>query len=111
ETGGVRLSGARLEVNVGELRADAAAVLLVVSAEDPRRALGPVRTVLTDGEGEALVRSDVEPAAGESELICLEGYRRGADWTVRAAGQGYAGRQPVLVPADGIEVEDPGPPC
>ncbi|HLS75950.1 MAG TPA: TerD family protein [Nocardia sp.] len=109
ETGGVRLSGARLEVNVGELRADAAAVLLVVSAEDPRRALGRVRTVLTDGEGEALVRFDVEPAAGESALICLEVYRRGEDWKVRAVGQGYAGGLPVLLPAHGIEVEDPGP--
>ncbi|WP_040799935.1 TerD family protein [Nocardia higoensis] len=105
-TDGVRLSGARLEVTLADLRAGAAAVLLVVSAEDPRRALGRVRTVLTDVDDDALVRFDIEPAAGESALICLELYRRGADWKVRAVGQGYAGGLPVLLPAHGIEVDE-----
>lgn len=106
ETDGVRLSGARLEVTLAELRAGAAAVLLVVSAEDPRRALGRVRTVLTDGD-DALVEFAIEPAAGESALICLELYRRGTDWKVRAVGQGYAGGLPVLLPAHGVEVDEP----
>src|SRR5690606_30046876 len=82
ETDGVRLAGPRLEVTLADLRAGAVAVLLVVSAEDPRRALGRVRTVLTDGD-DALVQFDIDPAAGESALICLELYRRGAEWKVR----------------------------
>ncbi|MBF6356638.1 TerD family protein [Nocardia higoensis] len=106
ETAGVRLAGARLEVTLADLRAAAAAVLLVVSAEDPRRALGRVRTVLTDG-GDALARFEIEPAAGESALICLELYQRGSEWKVRAVGQGYAGGLPVLLPAHGVEVDEP----
>jgi len=106
ETDGVRLSGARLEVTLADLRADAGAVLLVVSAEDPRHALGRVRSVLTDGD-DALVEFAIEPAAGESALICLELYRRGTDWKVRAVGQGYAGGLPALLPAHGVEVDEP----
>lgn len=107
-TAGVALAGAELGVTPAGLRPGATAVLLVVSGEEPGRALGAVRARLTGDDAEA-VEFAIEPGAGETALICFEIYRRGADWKVRAVGQGYAGGLAALLPAHGVEVDEPQP--
>ncbi|MCZ9326221.1 TerD family protein [Nocardia farcinica] len=85
-TAGVALAGAEIGVTPAGLRPGATAVLLVVSAEEPGRALGAVRATLTGDDAEA-VEFAIEPGAGETALICFEIYRRGADWKVRPSGR------------------------
>ncbi|WP_239476772.1 TerD family protein [Nocardia arizonensis] len=109
-TSGVALLGDRVEIALDRVRADAKAVLLVVGA--PADAgLGRVTVSLSES-GRDTVEFAVSPTDGETALICLEVYRRGPDWKVRAVGQGYAGGLAVLLAAHGVEVDgatDPPP--
>ncbi|MCP2276582.1 Stress response protein SCP2 [Nocardia amikacinitolerans] len=105
-TGGVALDGDEVRITLEEVRADAKAVLLVVSADPAAPGggeLGPVTASLAEN-GTVTAEFAIAPAAGEAALICLEVYRRGDAWKVRAVGQGYAGGLPVLLPAHGVEV-------
>ncbi|MFI9507135.1 TerD family protein [Nocardia sp. NPDC052566] len=107
-TAGVRLSGGEVTIRLTEVRGDARSVLLVVSADPaaPARSggLGTVTARLT-GNGAPLAEFITTPAFGEDALICLELYRRGDGWKVRAIGQGYAGGLAVLLTAHGVEVD------
>ncbi|MEV6277160.1 TerD family protein [Nocardia sp. NPDC051832] len=108
-TAGVDLTGDEVTVTLSQVRADAKAVLLVVSADPaPLGGLGPVTATLSEN-GTAAAEFTIAPLAGETALICLEVYRRGAAWKVRAVGQGYAGGLAVLLTAHGVEVDHPGP--
>ncbi len=111
-TDGVVLSDGAVGITPAEIRADAKAVLLVVSADpaapDPAAGLGSVTVALTEN-GAVTAEFAITPTAGETALICLEVYRRGPDWKVRAVGQGYAGGLAVLLPAHGVEVDGPAP--
>ncbi|MFC4373982.1 TerD family protein [Nocardia halotolerans] len=98
---GAQFVGGAVELTLSQVRADAHAVLLFVSAG---HVLGTVTASLT-GNGTALAEFVIVPTAGESSLICLEVYRRGAGWKLRALGQGYAGGVPQLLEAHGV----PGP--
>ncbi|MBF6546799.1 TerD family protein [Nocardia brasiliensis] len=108
-TAGVALTDAEVTVTLAEVRADAKAVLLVVSADPavPARTggLGTVTATLFENDS-AAAEFVVSPAAGEAALICLEVYRRGPEWRLRAVGQGYAGGLAVLLTAHGVDVED-----
>ncbi|MFG1790574.1 TerD family protein [Nocardia sp. NPDC049149] len=106
---GVALAGEEVTITLAEVRGDAKAVLLVVSADPavPARAqgLGTVTASLVEN-GTVAAEFTVTPSAGEAALICLEVYRRGLDWRLRAVGQGYSGGLGVLLTAHGVEVED-----
>ncbi|MBH0778610.1 TerD family protein [Nocardia sp. NEAU-351] len=105
-TAGVALSGGRVDITLAEVRSDAKAVLLVVSAAETGSVLGEISVSLTES-GSPTVEFAITPTSGETALICLEVYRRGADWKVRAVGQGYAGGLAVLLSAHGVEVDGP----
>ncbi|WP_063042665.1 TerD family protein [Nocardia pseudovaccinii] len=113
ETAGVTLSEDGVTVRLAEVRADAKAVLLVVSADPaaPAQAhgLGAVTAELAVHDI-ATAEFAINPSAGETALICLEVYRRGTDWKLRAVGQGYAGGLAVLLTAHGVEVDGPATP-
>ncbi len=113
ETAGVTLSEGCVTIRLGEVRADAKAVLLVVSADPaaPAQAggLGAVTAALAVNDI-AAAEFAINPSAGETALICLEVYRRGTDWKLRAVGQGYAGGLAVLLTAHGVEVDEPATP-
>lgn len=108
-TRGVRLDADRVTVTLPEVRGDAKSVLLVVSADPavPGRpgGLGTITATLSEND-EIAAEFVVTPSAGEAALICLEVYRRGSDWRLRAVGQGYSGGLGVLLTAHGVEVED-----
>ncbi|MEV0249641.1 TerD family protein [Nocardia sp. NPDC050712] len=109
EAPGVALAGDEVTVTLAQVRAEAKAVLLVVSADPaPLGGLGPVTVTLSES-GTAAAEFAITPLAGETALICLEVYRRGEAWKVRAVGQGYAGGLAVLLTAHGVEVDHPGP--
>lgn len=48
-----------------------------------------------------------EGLGDESALVCVEIYRRGAEWKVRAVGQGYASGLAGIATDFGIDVEGP----
>ncbi|MEV6556751.1 TerD family protein [Nocardia sp. NPDC051756] len=106
---GVRLDGDQVTITPAEVRGDAKSVLLVVSADPavPGRpgGLGTVTATLSEND-EAAAEFVITPSSGEAALICLEVYRRGTGWRLRAVGQGYSGGLGVLLTAHGVEVED-----
>ncbi|WP_405159937.1 TerD family protein [Nocardia sp. NBC_01499] len=106
---GVRLTGDEVTITLPQVRGDAKAVLLVVSADPavPARqgGLGSITAILSEN-GDVTAEFVITPSSGEAALICLEVYRRGTDWRLRAVGQGYSGGLGVLLTAHGVEVED-----
>jgi len=97
----LRIRPAQLPAGIDQVRA-------VLTLDDPGARFGdvapPVVTV-SDSGGGALFEYRIEGLAGESVVIALEVYRRGADWKVRAVGQGYAGGFADLVTDHGVSVD------
>lgn len=102
---GVRIEPAAsaVVVTLDEVRADAQAVLLVASAPS---GTGVLTASLSENDVPA-AQFVIAPQAGESALICLELYRRGSGWKLRAVGQGYAGGLTELLRVHGAEAYAP----
>ncbi len=102
----------RVEIDLSRVPAAIDQVRVVVTLEDAGARFGsfapPVATV-SDLAGRPLVRYQATGLSSESIVIALEVYRRGADWKVRAVGQGYAGGLADLIADHGVSVDDPGP--
>ncbi|MEV0682561.1 TerD family protein [Nocardia sp. NPDC050378] len=95
---GVRFGGSSVELALSQVRSDAHAVLLYVAAG---HVLGPVTASFAEN-GVPAAEFVISPTAGESSLICLEAYRRGPGWKLRALGQGYAGGVAQLLSTHGV---------
>ncbi len=95
---GVRLAGGAIELSLSQVRSDANAVLLFVAAS---HVLGTVTAMLAEN-GAPAAEFVIAPSSGESALICLEVYRRGGAWKLRALGQGYDGGGARLLTAHGV---------
>ncbi|MFI6165382.1 VWA domain-containing protein [Nocardia sp. NPDC051052] len=100
---------AALEVSFAEVPAEIAQLRAVITLDDPDATFGqfaaPVATV-ADPSGNVLYEYRIEGLGSESVVIALELYRRGAQWKVRAVGQGYAGGFAALVTDHGVRVDD-----
>ncbi|WP_370465807.1 TerD family protein, partial [Nocardia sp. GTS18] len=95
---GVRFGGGSVELTLSQVRSDAHAVLLFVAAG---HVLGPVTASFAENDVPA-AEFVISPTSGESSLICLEVYRRGPGWKLRALGQGYAGGVAQLLSTHGV---------
>ncbi|MFD3744693.1 TerD family protein [Nocardia sp. NPDC058633] len=95
---GVRFAGAAVDLSLSQVRSDAHAVLLFVAAG---QTLATVTATLFEN-GSPAAEFVIAPTAGESALICLEVYRRGGGWKLRALGQGYAGGSTQLLTTHGV---------
>ncbi|MFC9551850.1 TerD family protein [Rhodococcus sp. NPDC056960] len=97
-------------LRLDEVDPAAAAVLCVVSVDGPgtlcRQGLS---ATLAAENGHPLVVFDVPLVGSEVAAICLEIYRRGTAWKVRAVGQGYDGGLAELITRHGVEVDEPAP--
>ncbi|QBS43897.1 VWA domain-containing protein [Nocardia sp. CS682] len=106
---GVLLAAAALEVSFADLPAAIEQLRVVITLDDPGAAFGefapPVATV-AGPSGNVLYEYRIDGLASESVVIALELYRRGAEWKVRAVGQGYAGGFAELVIDHGVHVDD-----
>jgi stress response protein SCP2 len=60
--------------------------------------------------GEPAVTFEPDGLTSETALLCVEIYRRDAQWKVRAGGQGYADGLAGIAKDFGISVEDDAPP-
>jgi uncharacterized protein (AIM24 family)/stress response protein SCP2 len=72
-------------------------------------AAGPTAVTVSDASGTALIGFTADALGDESALVCLEFYRRGEQWKIRAVGQGYADGLAGLATAFGISVEHDEP--
>ena len=103
-----------IRLDLGEVDGTASAVLCVVSVDPatdegtplPRSGLS---ATLSDEYGAPLVAFEVPLVGSETAAICLELYRRGDAWKVRAVGQGYDGGLAELLTRHGVEVDEPEP--
>ncbi|MGI5186037.1 TerD family protein [Dactylosporangium sp. CA-152071] len=106
DTGGGRWQAS---VTTGAIPADVDKVRVVVSVDGTGQRFGqfapPVAKVYDQAGGE-LVQYVITGLDTESMVIALEIYRRGAEWKVRAVGQGYAGGLADLVRDHGVSVDD-----
>ncbi|MFE9580072.1 VWA domain-containing protein [Nocardia sp. NPDC006044] len=106
---GVVLRSGALEVSFAEVPAEIAQLRTVITLDDPGATFGrfaaPVATV-ADVSGNVLYEYRIDGLGSESVVIALELYRRGAEWKVRAVGQGYAGGFADLVTDHGVRVDD-----
>ncbi|GGT28682.1 CAP domain-containing protein [Streptomyces chromofuscus] len=108
---GAVLRGDTLTVDPPRLRAGATRVTVVVSSADPGTSLGrlPVPTLfVTRPDGRHLARFTPPRPGQETVLLLAELYRRGADWKVRALGQGYADGLAGVARDFGVDVLDDG---
>ncbi|MER5432521.1 CAP domain-containing protein [Streptomyces sp. NPDC002588] len=108
---GARLRGDTLTLEPGRLRAGATRVTVVVSAARPGTPLSrlPAPTLqVTDPRGRTLARFAPPAPRQETVLLLAEVYRRGADWKLRAIGQGYADGLAGLARDFGVDVVDDG---
>lgn len=106
---GVSLTSGTLRIDGSQLPADIAQVRIAITLDDASSSFGrsspPVARV-ADGAGNPLFDYAIEGLSSESVVIAVEVYRRGADWKVRAVGQGYAGGFADLVRDHGVSVDD-----
>ncbi len=102
----------RIEIDLPQVPAAIDQVRVVVTLEDTGARFGsfpaPVATV-SDAADQPLIRYEAVGLSSESIVIAIEVYRRGADWKVRAVGQGYAGGLADLIADHGVSVDDAGP--
>jgi stress response protein SCP2 len=101
----------RIEMDLSQVPPQIDQVRVVVALEDTAGRFGsfapPVAKVF-DAAGILLVQYESVGLSSESIVIVLEVYRRGADWKVRAVGQGYAGGLADLISDHGVSVDDGG---
>jgi len=101
----------RITMDLAQVPPEIAQIRVVANLEDPAGRFGssapPVAKVL-DAAGTQLVQYEATGLSSESIVIVVEVYRRGADWKVRAVGQGYAGGLADLITDHGVSVEDAG---
>ncbi|UGT60571.1 VWA domain-containing protein [Nocardia asteroides] len=100
---GVALRDGVLTVDPAQLPAEIAQVRVVLTLDDPSGRFGDHPAPVASVTGYEYV---VAGLSSESVVIALELYRRGADWKVRAVGQGYAGGFADLVTDHGVSVDD-----
>ncbi len=109
---GVRYDPAGVDVDPGAV--DAAIDRVVVTASLDGRgpatfgALGGLRMDVAVA-GQAFVEFSPGGLGAETALLCVEIYRRGAEWKVRAVGQGYANGLAGIATDYGITVEEEPP--
>jgi tellurium resistance protein TerD len=88
----------QINVNLATVPAEIDKVVFLVSiydADNRKQSFGQVRNafirVVNQAGGGEIARYDLtEDASTETAMLFAELYRNGAEWTVRAVGQGYA---------------------
>ncbi|GAA2107818.1 CAP domain-containing protein [Actinomadura alba] len=108
---GTRLRAGTIVVDRPRLRAGASRLTVVVSPADPGARLGrlpPPTMRITGAGGSLLARFTPPQPEHETVLLLAEIYRRGAEWKVRALGQGYADGLAGVARDFGVDVSDDG---
>ncbi|MCJ0977927.1 AIM24 family protein [Rhodococcus sp. ARC_M12] len=107
-------SGHLVRVDPSAIPADIETVVIAASLDGTGpttfAAAGPVSVAVSDASAPQVSYS-ADGIGDESALVCIEVYRRGDQWKIRAVGQGYADGLAGLANAFGISVETDEPPA
>ncbi|MFE9422021.1 TerD family protein [Kitasatospora sp. NPDC006697] len=99
-----------ITVDTWAVPADVAKVLVVASLDDPAATFAGVEPTATvrDADTGRVLTTFTPPRLGrETALLVVEVYRRGAEWKIRAVGQGYADGLAGIASDFGISVDEP----
>ena len=108
---GVSLTGRTVTVQPAALRAGADKVVVVASPEVEGATFAGLPVSVRVGHGGEDVEFTPAGLGPQTVVVLVELYRRGADWKVRAVGQGYDSGLAGLATDFGVSVDDaPAPP-
>ncbi|MDH6117309.1 stress response protein SCP2 [Kitasatospora sp. GAS204A] len=104
-----------ITVDTWAVPADVATVVIVASLDEQRTPPGtgfagaePTATVRDADSGRVLHTFTPPRLTRETALVVVEIYRRGAEWKVRAVGQGYADGLAGIATDFGVSIDEPG---
>ncbi|WP_042401739.1 TerD family protein [Streptacidiphilus carbonis] len=106
---GVSYSQAGISVDTGGVPADIDKIVITASLDDQHATFAgtePTATVKDSASGTVLATFTPPRLTTETALIVVELYRRGAEWKLRAVGQGYASGLAGIATDFGISVEE-----
>ncbi|MDO3649924.1 AIM24 family protein [Nocardia mangyaensis] len=97
-----------VQVQTSALPADVDRVAVTASLDGrgPATFAGVGRLTATIGSGSAALTFPIAGLTTESAVVCVEIYRRGAAWKVRAIGQGYDDGLAGIASAFGVNLDD-----
>lgn len=107
---GVSYSQAGIAVDTGGVPAEIDKIVITASLDDQHATFAgtePTATVKDSTNGTVLATFTPPRLTTETALIVVELYRRGAEWKLRAVGQGYASGLAGIATDFGISVEEP----
>ncbi len=106
-----RGEGDMVDVQTSALPADVDKVVVTASLDGsgPRTFAGVGSLTATIGSDSGTVTFPVTGLSTEAAVVCVEIYRRGGGWKIRAVGQGYDDGLAGIARAFGVQVDDPGP--
>ncbi|WP_255122659.1 TerD family protein, partial [Rhodococcus sp. 14-2470-1b] len=103
-------SGHRITVDPERIPAAVETVAITASLDGTGAptfaASGPVETSVDDSTGTTVVMYPADALGAENALVCLEIYRRGDAWKIRAVGQGFSDGLAGVATAFGITIDD-----
>ncbi|WP_198520690.1 TerD family protein [Kitasatospora sp. CB02891] len=105
-----------IAVDTAAVPADITRIVVTASLDDRQATFAgtePTATVRDADSGRALFTFTPPRLGVETALVVVEVYRRGAEWKIRAVGQGYANGLAGIAGDFGVSVEDapPAPPA
>ncbi len=101
-----------ITVDTWAVPADVAKIVVAASLDDPAATFAgtePTATIRDADTGRVLTTFTPPRLTRETALVVVEIYRRGAEWKVRAVGQGYANGLAGIATDFGVSVDEPGP--
>ncbi|WP_329572574.1 TerD family protein [Kitasatospora sp. NBC_01266] len=104
-----------ITVDTWAVPADVATIVIVAGLDDQHAAQGsgfagaePTTTVRDADSGQPLYTFTPPRLTRETAVVVVEIYRRGAEWKVRAVGQGYANGLAGIATDFGVSIDEPG---
>lgn len=92
-------AGDQVTIDVGALPAQIERILVATMTDTPRSGSSTITTTVGDVEFTC-------PETSAQAVQCVELYKRGGGWKVRALGDGYADGMAKLLTVHGVEVDD-----
>ncbi|MEV6427303.1 AIM24 family protein [Nocardia sp. NPDC051463] len=108
-----RGAGDMVDVQTSALPADVDKVVITASLDGsgPHTFAGASSLLATIGSDSGTVTFPMTGLSTETAVVCVEIYRRGGGWKVRAVGQGYDNGLAGIATAFGVNIDDdPAPP-
>ncbi|MGW4847644.1 AIM24 family protein [Nocardia brasiliensis] len=105
--------GDMVDVHTGALPADVDKVVVTASLDGsgPATFAGAGTLLSTIGSDSGALTFPMDGLTTETAVVCVEIYRRGDTWKVRAVGQGYDNGLAGIATAFGVNIDDePAPP-